>query len=187
MMTSLLSPDCPKKMEKKRNLWLQQFTEKCLHVWEILILLPSAARSCKSLPGDNELPPPLVSSTQHAFSSNLGGLINVSQCDFVRGASHMFHCGDAATSWSLWFTFGDTNRISLRMWQKLGLELLGWCRQSMDRVSWQQERGTRGCRHSRLARFLWDPALLEETPLSSHLHLGLWQVSSSHPRVVTAK
>lgn len=66
----------------------------------------------------------LFSVTQHPFSINLGEFINVLQCDFVRGASHMFHCGDAATSQSLWFTFEDTNRISLRMWQKPGSELL---------------------------------------------------------------
>lgn len=36
----------------------------------------------------------------------------------------MFHCGDTATSQSLWFTFEDTNRILLRMWQKPGSELL---------------------------------------------------------------
>lgn len=172
MMTSFLSPDCPKKMEKMEPMTSAVHREMFTCLGN-LNFVTKCSTSVNHFQVTMNFFFPLVSSAQHVFSINLGGFINVSQCDFVRGTSHMFHCGDAATSWSLWFTFGDTNRISLRMWQKAGSKLLGKCRQNMARVFWQPERGTRGYRHSRFARFLWDPVLLEEMLLSSHLHLGL--------------
>lgn len=110
-MTSFLSPDCPKKNGKMEPMTSaaprEMFT--CLGNLDFVTKCSTALQITSRCWWTFFS---LFSATQHPFSINLSEFINVLQCDFVRGASHMFHCGDAATSQSLWFTFEDTNRIS---------------------------------------------------------------------------
>lgn len=121
-MTSFLSPDCPKKNWKngtydfsssQRDVYMFGKSWFCYQVQHSLV-------NHFQVMINFFLP---FSATRHPFSINLSEFTNVLPCDFTRGTSHMFHCGDAAASQSLWFTFEDTNRMSLRMWQKPGSEL----------------------------------------------------------------